>query len=303
MADKFFESLSHKIIHQIFAFVHFTHPSSLQALALVNKHCNALCKPFLFSTLTWHVLSEGEVDQLVQTVPEIVAQHVRHLIIESVLPNEANSIHPSQPQDSFHSTASKNWNFLERSGHGGPYQKRFAVGSKWNSLATLISNMPKLKHFIYNYTCQLAPLILKAVEEHQPPVQLHMDNFYLRTLCGFERFYPRLDLANHEWDLATSTCLTSISAAVRHFGNGPDYTRNGIRDLMFGLAPNLESLRLFDAMIYGEIREDMYKRREWESFDLTMEQEQERTQTRQRRKLTRLALCNSQFHPRSGGME
>jgi hypothetical protein len=92
-----------------------------------------------------------------------------------------------------------------------------------------------------------------------------MDTFHLRTLCGFERFHPRLDLENHEWALATSTYLTSISAAVRNFGNGPDYTRDGIRDLVFGLALNLESLRLFGAITYGEIRENMNKRREWEA--------------------------------------
>jgi hypothetical protein len=245
------DTLSVEILCQICQYLDQTDKPSLKSLALVNKQLNAVAAIRLFRTITIEVRGESNLAKDIKLLPQGAIQHIRHLIVEGMMPEEDEKTkeirsrypynRPSELQDAFYSPAKRRWEGFEKAGRG-VYQTFDIEDTAWTPLATFIAHLPVLLDLTYNAPNQIAQCILESLHGHHPKCRLHINIFHLRSLKGFD---PKPTC--HEIELATSPCLYSISTTYGAPGphNIPDYNKVALREIVADLAPNLKEVDIF----------------------------------------------------------
>jgi hypothetical protein len=246
------DTLPVELLCQIHGYIKRDRPA-LVSLSLVSKHLRAIFVSFLFHTVT---VFDSEEDDLLKVpeIPDIVTRHIRHLIIENILPYgrvaRRTKVRDQWPPEDpyrlgsyFYSSNQGRWRSAGNPPTDGK-DKNLAksVGPlaeqdhKSILVADLVKKIPVLYDLTYTSSRELPPCILDTLHIKHPSCRLHISHF--SVYCNGKN--PKL--TEHQISLITSPCLHSITCSTQ----GRPHFMQALLDLVTGLSPNLRSVHILD---------------------------------------------------------
>ncbi|KAI1209109.1 uncharacterized protein F4807DRAFT_110383 [Annulohypoxylon truncatum] len=247
-------NLPTELISQICNILCHTHPPSLLNFARSNRTCYTIAAAFLSHTI-W-IFAAEPVDLITTVQEHLKSLHrlgvfgsVRRLVIygpgvdcpnRAVSPDFPTPVPVVDLEGRFNNPQPSVY-LIDKS----PVTRVYEADDRWLPLVGLIQQLPALTDLIYQCPGQFPPCLLQALHQHRPECRLHIDNFRLRSIL------PDPPIADpHEFLIATSPCLYSISMAVDYTYNSlPSHHVGAVLRLVTGLAPNLKEVHLFRSKI------------------------------------------------------
>jgi hypothetical protein len=256
MSPVTFENMAAEVLQQI---CRYLDSKSLSDFALVSKLCNSAANVYLFRNVRISVLSRKklqlDVDRWSRTLERASSfDYVRRLELDGYMPPEnedtgkleaiipehvkyAKRDHDEDDDLSVWAIERDPWypRFQDKT----PPEQSLREDGAWKPLANFIHQLPALSDLVYACTNQFTPCLLAELHQHHPECRLYISTFHFCSL-------NQQDTDPHEFALATSPCLYSISARYTGWDSDgiEDYNEEAVLRTASGLAPNLKHVRI-----------------------------------------------------------
>lgn len=239
-----FEGLPHEIVLSICRYVGDTHKASLSALALTSKRCHAAAVVYLFRTVRLNARHLERFRNDAQKCTDVLERTqsfgtVHRLVVEDSmleLDQQAGAAtfvigNMGQQRRRVETVMGLDDDISADQLEKTAWRKEFRTDRRhaWNTLASMIEQLPALSDLIYECSIQIAPCILKVLHQYRPQCKLHIKPFGLRSLDA-------TNMDAHDFALATSPCLHSISVK---YASAVEDREEAVLRLAAGLAPKL----------------------------------------------------------------